>query len=283
MKPIALFAALSGSLLAQTPSVESIMSRVAINQAKSQEMRADYVYVQKQLLRMLRSNGKLAREERREYAVLPARRGVKKELTKFDGKYQQHNTYISYYHPGFEYKNIDIDGQLINNLSNDMTNDENSRDGIARDLFPLTYHQQLKYDFHLVGSEQYRGRQVYRVTFEPKRKPHLADADEGDSAIWKGQALIDASEFQPVLVNSTMALKIPAAVKILLGTDVKGLGFSVSYKKFSDGVWFPVSYGGEFQVRGLFLYRRTMTVSMANSDFRRADVSSRVAYAKEAQ
>jgi hypothetical protein len=42
-------------------------------------------------------------------------------------------------------------------------------------------------------------------------------------------------------------------------------------------VWFPVSYGGEFEVRALFLYKRTMTISMANSDFRRVDVASKIA------
>ena len=283
MKLIALFAAVAASIPAQTPSVESIMSRVAINQAKSQELRTNYVYSQKQLLRMLRGNGKVAREERREYTVVPAHRGVKKELTKFEGKYQQHDAYVSYFHPGYQYKNIDIDGGLIDDLSEDMMNDKGSRDGIAHSLFPLTYHQQLKYSFRLVGSERFRGRDVYRVAYEPKKVPHLADADDGGCTVWKGEALIDADEFQPVLVTSKMALRIPGAVKVLLGTDIKGLGFSLTYQKFEDGVWFPVSYGGEFEVKGLFLYRRTMTVSMANSDFRRLDVSSNIAYAKEEQ
>jgi hypothetical protein len=71
------------------------------------------------------------------------------------------------------------------------------------------------------------------------------------------------------------------AVKILLGTNVKGLGFSVAYQKFADGVWFPVSYGGEFEVRAVFFYKRTISVSMTNSDFRRTDVTTKVAYAIE--
>jgi len=283
VKQIALLALVTGSALAQTPTLASIMARVAENQAKSQDLRSNFVYDQKQLLRMLRSNGQLAREEHRRYTVLPAFRGGKKELTSFEGKYREHNAFINYYHPGYQYKNLDIDGQLIDQFSNDMMNDKSSRDGIGHDLFPLTYHQQLKYDFRLVGSERYRGREVYRVAYQPKVKPHLADADDSGSAIWKGEALIDSAEFQPVLVTSTMALRIPAAVKILLGTDIKGLGFSVSYEKFCDGVWFPVSYGGEFVVRGLFLYKRTMTVSMVNSDFRRLDVNSSIAYAKEDQ
>ena len=72
-------------------------------------------------------------------------------------------------------------------------------------------------------------------------------------------------------------------MKTLLGTDVKGLGFSVAYQKFADGVWFPVSYGGEFELRVLFFYKRTISVSMTNTDFRRVDVNSQVSYASETQ
>ena len=71
------------------------------------------------------------------------------------------------------------------------------------------------------------------------------------------------------------------AVRILLGTNIRGLGFSVSYQKFADGVWFPVSYGGEFEVRAVFFYQRKISVAMTNSDFRRADVTSNIAYAIE--
>ena len=273
---ILLLAATLGCAWAQPPDIEQIMSRVARNQAKSQDLRKFYVYNQKQLLRMVCGNGKIAREEHREYLITPKERGIKKELTRFDGKYERHGEYIAYDKPGYEYKDVDIDGELINDMSNDMTNDGSSRDGIARDLFPLTYHQQLKYDFRLVKSETYRGRPVYRVHFEPKKREHGED-----SVVWKGDALIDVEEYQPVLVTSKLALNIPAAVKILLGTNIKGLGFSVSYQKFEDGVWFPVSYGGEFDVRAVFFYKRTISISMTNSDFRRMNVTSNIAYLTE--
>jgi hypothetical protein len=114
------------------------------------------------------------------------------------------------------------------------------------------------------------------VAFQPKAHADL-DCDEA----WKGEALIDAEEYQPVLVTTEMAQKVPTAVKVLLGTDVKGLGFSVTYRKFADGVWFPVSYGGEFEVRGLFFYKRKISVAMQNSDFRKTDVKSTLVYAAE--
>ena len=263
-------------LLAQPPDIDSIMSRVALNQAKSQDLRSQYVYTQKQLLRMVRPGGRVAREERREYTVLPKYRGVKRSLVSFQGRYETHGRYTAFDKPGYHYKGLDLDADLLDSASDDMTNDGNSQNGIANDLFPLTYHQQLKYDFHLEGSETYRGHAVYRVSFEPKKRGF----DDGD-AMWKGEALIDREDLQPVLITTSMAMKLPLAVRTLLGTDIKGLGFTVNYQKFAEGVWFPVSYGGEFQIKGVFFYRRTMSVSMANSDFRRADVNSTIAYSMD--
>jgi hypothetical protein len=269
-----------GYALAQRPApaadIDQIMSRVAANQSKSQDARKEWVYTQKQLLRMVRGNGKLAREERREYAITPRKRRTQKELVKFEGKYDYRGKFIAYDRPGYEYKGIDIDGDLLNSMSEDMTNNKDSRDGIDRDLFPLTPEEQKKYTYSLKGTETYRGRPVYRVSFAPK--PHPREGDEGS---WKGDALIDAEDYQPVLVATNLAYKIPMAVKILLGTNVKGLGFTVSYQKFADGVWFPVSYGGEFEVRAVFFYKRTISVSLTNSDFRRTDVTTNVAYAIE--
>jgi len=275
MKLLLAFAA-ALPLLAQQPDIESIMSRVALNQAKSQDLRSQYVYTQKQLLRMVRPGGKIAREEHRQYTVVPKYRGVKRSLVAFTGRYESHGKYTAFDKPGYHYKGLDLDADLLDSMSDDMTNDGNSQNGIANDLFPLTYHQQLKYNFEWKGSESYRGHKMYRVAFEPKKKGF----DDGD-AMWKGEALIDAEEYQPVLITTSMAMKLPLAVRTLLGTDIKGLGFTVTYEKFGDGVWFPVSYGGEFQIKGVFFYRRTMSISMVNSDFRRADVNSTVAYSMD--
>jgi len=271
MKVIAILAALSAVAGAQTPDVQTIMEKVGRNQAQAVDQRKEFTFHQKQLLRMHRGNGKIAREEHREYEVTPATHGVKKELAHFDGRYEHKGKYVSYDRPGYNYKDMDIDGDLIDDLSNDLTDDNKSRDGISANLFPLTTGEQDKYNFKLLGTEQYRGRPVYRVAYEPRKKPD-------ESAVWKGEALIDAVEFQPVSVHSKLALNIPGAVKVLLGTDIKGLGFNVTYQKFEDGVWFPVSYGGEFDVRAVFFYKRTISVNMTNTEFRRSKVDSSVTY-----
>lgn len=258
-------------LLAADPTVGEIMTRVAENQTRAQEMRRAYIYNQKVDARFHRANGKLAREEKLEYVVTPTATGIDKKVIHFEGRYEKHGQLLPYDHDGQEIKNLDIDGDLIHDMINDMTADKESKDGIGHDLFPLTAQEQEKYDYTLEGREDFHGRAVYRVSFHPK--PH-----QEDDADWNGEALIDAQEFQPVIVNTRFATKIPMAVKILLGTDIRGLGFSVSYEKFDDGLWFPVSYGGEFYVRAVFFYARHMSISMVNSGFTRAHVASKIAY-----
>ena len=257
----------------QAETAESIMARVAENQDRAEQMRASFVYHQNVLVRMQRFNGKLAREESSEFTVAPTATGVSKTRTYFLGKYVAHGKTISYDQPGHEYKNIDIDGQVAHELANNLTDDSKSKDGIAHDLFPLTAKEQKKYDFRLEGTEEYRGSPVYRITFVSKK------GDEDDD--WAGEALIDPQEFQPVVVTTHLATKIPMFVRTVLGTNLEHLGFKVTYKKFDTGLWFPVTYGGEFRVRALFLYGRRVGISLQNSAFQRANVLTSVSFEQQ--
>src|SRR3954470_7884959 len=133
---LAIFTA--AATVAQTPDIATIMERVGRNQAESQEIRKQYTFHQKQLLRMHRGNGKVAREEHREYEVSPGAHGAAKELAHFDGRYEYKGKYVTYDRPGYEYKEMDIDGELIDDLSKDLTDDRDSRDGLGCNLFPLT-------------------------------------------------------------------------------------------------------------------------------------------------
>jgi hypothetical protein len=276
---ILLLALAAGCAWGQTPDIDEIMRRVALNQAKSQDLRTSYIYNQKQVLKMLRDNHKVAREEHREYTITPKFRGVDRQLVNFDGKYMDKGQSFSFAKPGYRHKGMDLDGDLMDSLADSMMHDQGGQDGISKDLFPLTYRRQLKYDFKLVKVGEYQGAKAYRVYFEPKRKPKLGDLEEG--AIWKGDAWIDAEEFQPMAVSTDMAWKMPLAIRTLLGTNFHGVGLTVNYRKFADGLWFPVSYSGEFEFRAVFFYKRTMTINMTNSDFRHTDVSSNIAYTIE--
>lgn len=197
MKAVIVLCALAGVGQSQPPAADEIMVRVAENQDRAQEMRAFMVYNQNLLIRMKRGNGKLAREEIRDFTVIPTATGLKKDLTHFAGKYENKGKWVEYGKPGFEYKSIDIDGDLLNDLANDLTNDRKSRDGISADLFPLTRKQQEKYLFTLEGREHYGDHDVFRITFKPK-KASLVDFDDGECAFWAGEALVDVREYQPV-------------------------------------------------------------------------------------
>jgi hypothetical protein len=252
-------------------SADEIMARVAENQDRSFEARKNWVYKQSVLTRLHRTNGKLAREEDKEFTVAPTGKGIEKTLVRFAGKYERSGEFIPYDKPGHEYKDMDIDGELADELADELTSDRKARDGMAPQLFPLTRAEQGKYTFDLIGRERYKDHDVYKITFTPRR----AGFDNSHS-IWAGEVLVDAQEFQPVLITSYQARGIPAAVKVLLGTNVKGLGFKVHYTKIEDGVWFPASFGGEFSLRALFFYGRKISITMSNTGFQKTDVQSRL-------
>jgi len=111
----------------------------------------------------------------------------------------------------------------------DFTNDKRSRDGIEHDLFPLRSRQQKKYNFRLEGTEDYRGIPVYRITFEPKK---ASFDDDNDGEIWAGEVSVHREEYQPVLVTTHMAAKVPMWARTLFGTNIQQLGFKITYKKF---------------------------------------------------
>ena len=118
--------------------------------------------------------------------------------------------------------------------------DKAGKDGLAPGLFPLSRNEQTKYSFELRGRERYRDHEVYKIEFKPRRAGF-----NDDDGIWAGEALIDTAEFQPVLITSFQAKSVPVAVKVLLGTNIQHLGFKIQYRKIEEGVWFPVSCGGE--------------------------------------
>jgi hypothetical protein len=276
--PVLWFVLTGGLALAKPQAsepVESIMGRVAENQDRTLELRSAFVYNQDVLIRFFRGNGKLAREESREYTVTPGPKDTTKTLLNFRGKYEKGGRYIEYTKPGYEYKDLDIDGALMESLADDLTHDKGSRDGIAVDLFPLTGKSQAGYRFALEGKEEYRGREVFRISFKPAV---MDDEHVFEETPWAGLLLVDALEYQPVLVTTHLAKGLPFLVKTVLGTNLRGLGFKVSYERQDDGLWFPVNYGGEFEVKAVFFYKRKMAVALRNFGFQRVRVDTQVTF-----
>jgi hypothetical protein len=73
-----------------------------------------------------------------------------------------------------------------------------------------------------------------------------------------------------------MSRKIPFAVRTLMGIDVPGLGFTVTYAPQPDGPWFPVTFSTEFKIEVLFFFRRQIILDAANRDFERTHGETRI-------
>jgi hypothetical protein len=265
-------------LAAEPPAVEEIMARVAANQEKAVEARNGVIYHQSTWTRLLRGNGKLAREEKRQYTVTPTANGTKKDLVHFEGRYEKGGKLLGYDDPKFRHKDLDLDGDLAEELTDDLVNDKKSRDGIARDVFPLTKDEQRYYTFHLAGTQKVGGVEAWKVTFEPIKKNKKDEVALENERCWSGEVLVDPAEFQPLVISTKMAFKIPTAAKVLLGINLKQVGFNVTYRKVDEGLWFPATYGTEFWLRVFFGYGRTITLNMENSDFRLARAESTITY-----
>ncbi len=294
----------------QLPSAESVMNRVAINQDTAEAQRAHYVYVQH--AKMTSRRGKTVMcEEITDYRFTPSTDGTDEQLLKVDGRFLKNKEFINYNKllprdedkpkntgkdadkkqsdkdkekdkandkdkkkdkdkdkdPVFDPNSDEtLDRDLVENMRWNLIHDK-SKDGIAQHLFPLTTKDQANYSFRMIGRERLNDRDVYHIAFRPKEKNDFG---------WSGDAYIDTTAFQPVLVTTSMARKIPFAVRTLLGTDVPGLGFTIRYAPQPDGVWFPVNFSTEFKIHVLYFFHRQIILDAQNRDFEQTHVTSRI-------
>ena len=262
------------------------MNRVAINQDTAEAERAHYVYVQHAKMTSRRGNTVMC-EEITDYRFTPSTDGTDEQLLKVDGRFVKNHKFINYStllprdedkpkesgkdankdqsekkkdeandkdkkkdkdkDPVFDPNSDEtLDRDLVENMRWNLIHDK-SKDGVNAHLFPLTSKDQLNYAFRMIGRERLNGRDVYHIAFRPKKKNDFG---------WSGDAFIDTTAYQPVLVTTGMARKIPFAVRTLLGTDVPGLGFTITYAPQPDGVWFPVTFSTEFKIHVLYFFHR---------------------------
>lgn len=270
------------------PTVADIMAKVAANQDHADAERAHYVYLQHAHVTSRKGKTVMC-DEVTDARITPSSSGSQAELIKLNGRLLHKGQYVTYTTlpaaqgdpkagvrnsgDGEDHDSVsaelggdDVDRGLVEDMRSNLTNDA-SKDGIAADLFPLTSKSQSEYLFQLIGRERMNGRDVFHVEFRPKDK---------DDYGWKGDAYIDATAYQPVVVSTSMAHKIPFGVRTLLGTDLPGLGFTVVYAPQADGAWFPVSFGTEFKLHVLFFFNREIVIDDHNSNFEKTHVSSKI-------
>ncbi len=249
-------------------SADAIMARVAENQDRAVKLREQYIYQQNVRIETRRTNGKLVRQEASEYLITPTPAGNEKKLQKISGKYWLKGKYVDF--DGEPVPNPDsMDTEMIHDFRSDLL-EQKSKDGMAKDLFPLTAEEVKKYHFTVLGEQIVDGRKTWRIGFRPADKSELT---------WSGEALIDEEEFQPVSVYTKLSRRIPFAVRTLLGTDLPGLGFSVRYQRVDKDTWFPVGFGTEFRLHVLFFLNREIHVSADAKNFKKATAESTIQYA----
>lgn len=248
------------------------MARVAGNQDRSEALRKEFVYRQHIHILSHKPGGRLMREETADYDVTPMPDGTEKKLASLTGRYWQKGKYETFSGEPIPAEDS-LDGGMVKGFRNDLADDK-SKDGLGKDLFPLTSEEQKTYAFQLLGEETQDGRRVYHIGFRPKNK---------DEITWAGEAYIDASEFEPVRVFTKLSRRIPLMVRTLLGTDLPGIGFNVVYRRQEDGVWFPVTFGTEFRIRAVFFINREVSISLENSGFERTHVKSTIKMVGPAQ
>ncbi len=260
--------------------IDEIMVRVGVHQDEALEARRHYIYTQHAKVSS-RKGSTVMCEEITDYRITPTADGFEDELLKLDGRMMQSRKYVYYtalppvkegeqVPPDSDYVAADISDEGDRNMVEQMRAGllhNKSKDGVDKRLFPLNSKAQPDYVFQLQGRERLNGRNVFHVVFEPKDKNDFG---------WKGDAFIDTEEFQPVMVSTGMARKVPFVHRTLLGTDFPGAGFNITYAPQQDGVWFPVSFGTEFQLEVLFLFRRQIIVSAQNRDFQKTHVDARI-------
>jgi hypothetical protein len=231
--------------------VGEIMARVGANQDRLVELRKRYIYMEKAHVQTRHTNGKLARDETTEYEVFPGPKGLQKKLTAAEGRYWHKGSYVEFKGKTIP-DNNSLDEGLISSFreGDDMTND-----------LPLTTKSQKEYRFELLGEQVVDGRKAWRIGFGPANRNDIS---------WAGEALIDEQEFQPFRIYTKLSRRIPFAIRALLGTNLPGIGYNVTYQRLDKDVWFPASYGAEFTLHVLFFLNREINMSKESRDFHRA-------------
>jgi hypothetical protein len=254
------------AILLSLTSADDIMLRVAENQDRAQRERLNYIYDQHVKADVRYKNGKLAAEEVADYTITPAAKGVERKETGFSGRYFKKGHYREL---NTEPKDEDgLDPSLVGSFR-EMPFDKDSKDGLGKDFFPLTTEEQKDLRFELAGEEVIAGRKAYRIRFAPK---------DSHDITWAGEALIDQEELQPVTVFTRLSRRLPLGVRVLLGTDLPGLGFNVRYRRLDKDLWFPDSFGTEFRLKAVFFLNRVITISLENKNFKRTSADSQIRY-----
>lgn len=250
-----------------------IMERVIENQTRAQAARQRWVFTQEVFARSTQRNQTLMREETRTFRVLPSEKSVQRELLGVRGQRRVKGQLTGYQAPLPE--DEDSIDDWVSELASgrDEQHQGGWRDVFGPNVFPLAGDKVKGYNFTRRPDSEFRGHSVYVVEYKPKK--HGKYHYEGDP--WEGEVLVEKETFQPVFISSFLEFKMPLAIKVFLGTNLRDLGFKIEYGKFGD-VWFPVRGSGEFKVDAIWFFKRNGSYSMKCYDFQKATADSTITF-----
>ncbi len=257
------------------PTADEIMQRVIENQTHSQDARKNWVYTQEVFARSAQRNKTVMREETRTYRVLPNAKSNKREPLTMAGKRRVKGKLENYDAPLKDDDSVDEWVSEVVDASKDEEKKGGLRDAFTPNVFPLAGDKLTGYVFTRKKDAEFRGHSVYAVEYKPKKNGKYDYV--GDP--WEGEVLVDKASFQPVFISSFLEFKMPMAVKILLGTNIRDLGFKIEYDKFGD-VWFPVKGSGEFKLDAVWFFKRNGSYSMKCYDFKKGTVESAITFSQ---
>jgi hypothetical protein len=71
---------------------------------------------------LARTNGQLARREKRQYLVIPSATGTEKKLVSFQGEYRKGKQSVTYQEPVKDHQDEGIDAELLQDLTEELIN-----------------------------------------------------------------------------------------------------------------------------------------------------------------
>lgn len=255
-----------------------IMQRVIENQTRAQEARKQWVYTQVVFARSTQRDKALVREETRTYRVLPSATSNKREPLAVTGQRRVKGKLVTYDGPLSSDEGDNIDGWVSDVTESTRDDDEKKggfRDAFGLNVFPLAGDKLKGYRFTRKSDAEFRGHSVYAVEYKPLKNGKYDYV--GDP--WEGEVLVEKASFQPVFISSFLEFKMPMAVKILLGTNIRDLGFKIEYDKFGE-VWFPVKGSGEFKLDAVWFFKRNGSYSMKCYDFKKGSAESSITFSQ---
>jgi hypothetical protein len=216
----------TGSVTSGDPDVETIIKKVRERQMQVLEEVGDAVFMSETVRKDRKRDGKIKKE-----VVTRKRIYTRGSDKRYD-----------------EYLFMSINGRKLSKKEMEKEVEDDEKDK-AEIKMPMTPEGEGAYDFHLIGSDNLDGVDVWVIEFKPKKKKR----DYID-----GKGYVSKDTFDIIRAEATLA-KTPPFVKNLKASFISA---------FTQGYWMPAKFGLEITVELSFLYYKRITIEETYSGYK---------------